>query len=83
MAVLRRAGAEACERLTSVQIHINGQTRELPESMSVLELLEQLNLKPRRVAVERNKRIVRRASFAEALLGEGDRVEIVTLVGGG
>jgi len=51
--------------------------------MSVLELLEQLNLKPRRVAVERNKRIVRRASFAEALLGEGDRVEIVTLVGGG
>ena len=66
-----------------MQIHVNGQTRELPESTSVLDLLEHLGLKPRRVAVERNKRIVRRASFAEALLGEGDRVEIVTLVGGG
>jgi thiamine biosynthesis protein ThiS len=66
-----------------VQIHVNGQARELPESTTVLELLEQLDLKPRRVAVERNKKIVRRASFAEALLGEGDCVEIVTLVGGG
>ena len=55
----------------------------MPESITVLELLERLDLRPRRVAVERNKRIVRRASFAEAELGEGDRVEIVTLVGGG
>ena len=66
-----------------MQIHVNGQTREMPESITVLELLERLDLRPRRVAVERNKRIVRRASFAEAELGEGDRVEIVTLVGGG
>ena len=66
-----------------MQIHVNGQTRELAENTSVLELLEQLDLRPRRVAVERNKKIVRRASFAEAVLGEGDRVEIVTLVGGG
>ena len=66
-----------------MQIHVNGQTRELPENTSVLELLEQLDLKPRRVAVERNEKIVRRASFGEALLAEGDRVEIVTLVGGG
>ena len=83
MAVLRRAGAEGCERLTSVQIHVNGQTRELPENTSVLELLEQLDLKPPRVAVERNEKMVRRASFAEAVLAEGDRVEIVALVGGG
>jgi thiamine biosynthesis protein ThiS len=83
MDVLRRAAAEACERPTLVQIHVNGQTRELPDGATVLELLEQLDLKPRRVAVERNKKIVRRASFAEAQLGEGDRVEIVTLVGGG
>ena len=66
-----------------MQIHVNGQTRELLEDTRVLELLEQLDLKPRRVAVERNEKIVRRASFAEAVLAEGDRVEIVTLVGGG
>ena len=66
-----------------MQIHVNGETRELPENTSVLELLEQLDLKPPRVAVERNEKIVRRASFAEAVLAEGDWVEIVTFVGGG
>ena len=66
-----------------MQISVNGQPRELPESMTVLELLGQLELQPRRVAVEQNKKIVRRSSFGQAPLAEGDRIEIVTLVGGG
>lgn len=66
-----------------MQISVNGQPRELPESMTVLELLDQLELQPRRVAVEQNKKIVRRSSFGQAPLAEGDRIEIVTLVGGG
>jgi len=66
-----------------MQISVNGQPRELPESMTVLELLDQLELQPRRVAVEQNKKIVRRSNFGQAPLAEGDRIEIVTLVGGG
>jgi thiamine biosynthesis protein ThiS len=51
--------------------------------LSVQELLERLNIDPRRVAVEHNLVIVRRAAFAATLVGDGDRVEIVNFVGGG
>ena len=66
-----------------VNVCVNGEARQLPEGTTVAELLSELHLPPRRVAVERNKRIVRRARFAETHLQEDDAVEIVTLVGGG
>ena len=47
------------------------------------ELLERMDLEPRRVAIERNKEIVRRQEFAQTPLAENDQLEIVTLVGGG
>ena len=50
---------------------------------NVAGLLESLSLEPRRVAVERNRRLVPRARFAETPLAENDELEIVTLVGGG
>jgi thiamine biosynthesis protein ThiS len=51
--------------------------------LSVQELLERLNIDSRRVAVEHNKVIVKRAAFAATLVGDGDTVEIVNFVGGG
>ena len=64
-------------------IQVNGETTPLDRSKTVAELLEQLRLAPKRVAVEVNERLVKRAWFAETTLDDGDRVEIVTLVGGG
>jgi sulfur carrier protein len=64
-------------------ITINGETHNLPDAMTVSELLAHLGLDPQRLAVERNRDIVRRATFGETTLTDGDVLEIVTLVGGG
>jgi thiamine biosynthesis protein ThiS len=66
-----------------VRITLNGEPYELDQPMSVQELLEKLDIDPRRVAVEHNLVILKRHSFAVTLVGDGDRVEIVNFVGGG
>ena len=64
-------------------IVINDQTRQLPRPITVAELLRQLEFASRGVAVEVNQQIVPRQRHAEHLLADGDRLEIVSLVGGG
>jgi thiamine biosynthesis protein ThiS len=66
-----------------VRVQVNGEIRELPEELTLSELISQLALAPERVAVELNREVVRRASWAETLVREGDQVEIVHFVGGG
>jgi sulfur carrier protein len=66
-----------------MQITVNGQAREVDDGSTVAALLETLGLDPRQLAVERNLELVPRAEHAATLLGAGDRVEVVTLVGGG
>lgn len=66
-----------------MNITVNGQPRELDEGATVAQLLESLDLSPRQVAVEVNLELVPRARHAEHQLSEGDRLEVVTLVGGG
>ena len=66
-----------------MRIIVNDQQRVEKDGLTVAELLAALSLEPRRVAVERNKRIVPRAQYAQTPLAEGDTLEIVTLVGGG
>ena len=67
----------------AVAIVVNGENRTVREGTTVLSLLADLSLPDSRVAVERNREIVRKAEFARTALREGDRVEIVTFVGGG
>jgi len=66
-----------------VHITVNGDPHQIAAGATVAELLEQLDAQPRRVAVEVNLQIVPRAQHADQKLDDGDRVEIVTLVGGG
>jgi sulfur carrier protein len=66
-----------------VQITVNGQPREVPEGITVAQLLDELALATKYVAVEVNLQLVPRQKHARYRLGEGDRLEIVTLVGGG
>jgi len=66
-----------------MNIVLNGQQREMEDGITLAVLLEQLQLEPRNVAIEVNLDLVPRTHHAECALGEGDRVEIVTLVGGG
>jgi thiamine biosynthesis protein ThiS len=66
-----------------MNLRVNDKDLEIREDATVLELLAQLGLAEQRVAVELNLEIVPRARHGEARLGDGDRLEIVTLVGGG
>lgn len=66
-----------------IEIVLNGERRQVPADCSVAELVEDLGLGGEPIAVERNERVVRRADHAGTRLSAGDRVEVVTLVGGG
>ena len=66
-----------------MQVVLNGEAKQLPDGATVTTLLASLGLDQRRVAVELNERVVPQAQHAETRLGDGDRLEIVTFVGGG
>lgn len=67
----------------SIQIQVNGEDRALPSGMTVGELLRELQIGPERVAVELNLQILDRADFEGRRLQDGDRVEILSFIGGG
>ena len=64
-------------------IIVNGNDTDLPGGSRVTDLIAQLGLSPERLAVEVNRKVIRRASWDSTTLSEGDRVEIVHFVGGG
>jgi len=66
-----------------VVITLNGERYELDQPVTVIDLLARLNIDPRRVAIEHNLNIIRRHTFSDAIVDEGDTVEIVNFVGGG
>ena len=66
-----------------MMIRLNGDPHEIPEPLSVSALLAALDIDPRRVAVELNLEVVKKAAYEAATVKEGDEVEIVNFVGGG
>jgi len=66
-----------------VTIRLNGEDYDLAEPVTVHGLLERLDVDPRRVAVEHNLVVVRRATYDSTVVRGGDQVEIVNFVGGG
>ena len=66
-----------------MKLKINGEDRTVGDGITLAELLEQLELARKYVAVERNREVISFRSYAETVLAEGDCLEIVTLVGGG
>lgn len=66
-----------------MEIVLNGEARRVPEGATIGELLEELELDPGAVVVERNREIVPRGEVDAVALEEGDRLEIVRFVGGG
>jgi thiamine biosynthesis protein ThiS len=64
-------------------ILLNGERRALASPMTVAELLAHLDIDARRVAVELNLVVLKRSTFADTTVNDGDEVEIVNFVGGG
>lgn len=79
----KRFSANRYTTLGFMNLHINGQPREFPDSLSLASLVATLGMKSDRVAVELNLEIVPRASWDSTILKDGDRLEIVHFVGGG
>lgn len=66
-----------------MQITVNGSARQVETGTTLAALIAQLALKTDRIATERNLALVPRAQYEATVLAEGDKLEIVTFVGGG
>ncbi|NJO42796.1 MAG: thiamine biosynthesis protein ThiS [Cyanobacteria bacterium CRU_2_1] len=66
-----------------ISLQVNGDRRQCPSHIRLPALLEQLGMNPRLVAVEYNGEILHRQFWDNTEIQEGDRLEIVTIVGGG
>lgn len=66
-----------------IALQVNGKKVELDGPTPLTEYLEGLGANPRAIAVEHNGEIVERSAYAKVVLRDGDRVEIVRMVGGG
>ncbi|MBD2014710.1 thiamine biosynthesis protein ThiS [Microcoleus sp. FACHB-53] len=66
-----------------ITLQVNGETRTCPLQTQLPQLLEHLGLNPRLVAVEYNGEILHRQYWSQTQIQEGDKLEIVTIVGGG
>ena len=64
-------------------IKLNGDRHEIPQPLSVSALLATLAIDARRVAVEHNLAVVKKAAYDTSIVKDGDEVEIVNFVGGG
>ena len=78
-----------CDRLwydrlqTAMTIKLNGDPHDIPQPLSVSALLATLAIDARRVAVEHNLAVVKKAAYDTSIVRDGDEVEIVNFVGGG
>jgi sulfur carrier protein len=66
-----------------LHIQVNGESRTTQAGATVADLLQELKVRPEQVAVEVNLQILDRGEFARRGLNEGDRVEIISFIGGG
>ena len=67
----------------AIRVTLNGAPREFGAALTFTQLVDELDLAGRRIAVERNGEIVPRSRFPEARVADGDRIEVVVAVGGG
>ena len=67
----------------AISVTVNGSPRDFAHPLTFAQLLDELALAGRRLAVERNGEIVPRSRFGDAHLADGDRIEVVIAVGGG
>ncbi|MEO7741355.1 MAG: sulfur carrier protein ThiS [Usitatibacter sp.] len=66
-----------------IRVSLNGEPREFAAALTFAQLLGELALEGKRLAVERNGEIVPRSRFGETRVANGDRIEVVIAVGGG
>lgn len=66
-----------------MKVFINGETKEISKELNLLELLKEFSLPSERIAIELNRQVVRKKDWANILIADADKIEIVHFVGGG
>lgn len=66
-----------------ISVFVNGEEKKVEKKINLSEFLSDLSLPTERIAVELNREVVRRGSWNDTMVDEGDRLEIVHFVGGG
>ena len=66
-----------------MEVHINGKPTPVPDGHTIAELIAGMDLTNKRIAIEVNEEIVPRSAYPAHTLNPGDRVEVVTAIGGG
>lgn len=69
--------------MSQIKIFLNGEEKSLTKKMTIADLLKQLELDSKKVAVEKDLEIVSQNDFSAVILDEGARIEIVHFIGGG
>ena len=78
-----KSGEYDVQFMGSLTLEINGESRTVPPVSNLRDLLRYLEVGESRIAVEVNRRIIRRPEWESTPIGDGERVEIVQFVGGG
>ncbi len=66
-----------------IKIIINGITKEIPNEVNIIELLESFSLPKERIAIELNKQVVRKKDWENIKITDADQIEVIHFVGGG
>ncbi len=66
-----------------MKIIINGETKEIPNEVNIIELLESFSLPKERIAIELNKQVVRKKDWENIKITDADQIEVIHFVGGG
>ena len=66
-----------------MKIYLNGEARQVPDNYTAAQLVEELGLSGKRIAMEVNMEIVPRSGYDTHIFNDGDKVEIVNAIGGG
>jgi len=66
-----------------MKIFINGETKQLNETVNLIELLKHFSLPSDRIAIELNREVVRKKDWENIKINDGDKLEVIHFVGGG
>lgn len=66
-----------------MRVYLNGESKEVRESLTLADLVTEFDLPAVRIAVELNRTVIRRSDWSQTPLSENDRIEVVHFVGGG
>ena len=71
------------QKIKKIQIRVNGKVKSIPAKYSISDLVKNLNIPIKKVAIEHNQEIVDKKKINRIILKKNDKIEIVHFIGGG